>query len=85
MKPETINILRLVTPYVLLVAAVIGYLVKRHYEKLDSSISDINKELKNLPKDYVLKDDYIIAMARLDKGLRDIDSKVTTLLNRGDE
>ena len=87
MSPETINMLRLATPYVLFVAAVFGYLIRRHYEKLDKKVEEQGKELQELkeelPKEYVLKDDNIIAMARLDKGVRDIDSKVTELLTRG--
>ena len=87
MSPQTLNTLRLASPYVLLGAAFIGYLIKRHYEKLDAKVEKMEKdfhELKEeLPKEYVLKDDNIIAMARLDKGVRDIDSKVTELLKRG--
>ena len=84
MKQSTIDILRLATPYVLVVAGLFGYLVKRHYEKLDTKVERLEKDLQELkeelPKEYVLKDDNIIAMARLDKGVRDIDSKVTKLL-----
>lgn len=87
MSPQTLNTLRLATPYVLIGAAFISYLIKRHYEKLDAKVEKLEKdfhELKEeLPKEYVLKDDNIIAMARLDKGVRDIDSKVTELLQRG--
>ena len=82
-----IDMLRLTTPYVLFVAAVFGYLIRRHYEKLDTKVEEQGKALQELkeelPKEYVLKDDNIIAMARLDKGVRDIDSKVTELLTRG--
>ena len=87
MKQSTIDMLRLVTPYVLFVAAVFGYLIRRHYEKLDKKVEGLEKDLQGLkeelPKEYVLKDDNIIAMARLDKVMRDIDSKVTKLLTRG--
>lgn len=87
MKQSTIDMLRLVTPYVLFVAAVFGYLIRRHYEKLDTKVERLEKDLQelkeDLPKDYVLKDDNIIAMARLDKVMRDVDSKVTKLLTRG--
>ena len=87
MNQQTLDILRLATPYVLLGAAFIGYLIKRHYEKLDAKVEEQGKELQELkeelPKEYVLKDDNIIAMARLDKGVRDIDVKVTELLQRG--
>ena len=87
MKQSTIDMLRLATPYVLFVAAVFGYLIRRHYEKLDKKVEGLEKDLhelkEELPKDYVLKDDNIIAMARLDKVMRDVDSKVTKLLTRG--
>ena len=87
MKQSTIDMLRLVTPYVLFVAAVFGYLIRRHYEKLDKKVEGLEKDLQGLkeelPKEYVLKDDNIIAMARLDKVMRDVDSKVTKLLTRG--
>ena len=87
MSQETLNMLRLMTPYVLFVAALFGYLIRRHYEKLDTKVDALGKDLQELkeelPKEYVLKDDNIIAMARLDKGVRDIDSKVTLLLKRG--
>ena len=87
MKQSTIDMLRLLTPWILFVAAVFGYLVRRHYEKLDTKVERLEKDLQELkeelPKDYVLKDDNIIAMARLDKVMRDVDSKVTKLLTRG--
>ncbi len=87
MKQSTIDMLRLLTPYVLFVAAVFGYLIRRHYEKLDKKVEKLETDLhelkEELPKDYVLKDDNIIAMARLDKVMRDVDSKVTKLLTRG--
>ncbi len=88
MSSQTLNTLRIATPYVLIVAAFISYLIKRHYEKLDAKVEKLDKdfhELKEeLPKEYVLKDDNIIAMARLDRGVRDIDLKVDKLLKRGE-